>query len=324
MNRPSIIVSCSGEGLGHVARLGALVHELVQVASVYVVAPKTVHSFIKQYWPPIEDIYEIPLFGLVKRGHQIDHLSTVVSNLGAWACFLVKHLRVLCRYIRRTQAVCIITDFDPVMSVVGKLTGVVTIAFNHQGILKQFPVRSYDALSARVAYHVMVPFFHYEITSSFYQGDVGPLLRPEIVSMVAEKQSHIVAYCKPEFRDIFNQLPEWFPGEVFYFFPDEKRNYLETLRTCKAVISSAGHQFLSEVIFLKKPVLVLPQESQYEQTLNAQMVNKIGVGMVSTCGSFKRDVTYFLAHLSTYRPVDMSPDAPKQVKQHLMKIGVLS
>ncbi|MGV8041466.1 MAG: glycosyltransferase family protein [Thermoanaerobaculaceae bacterium] len=53
--------------------------------------------------------------------------------------------------------------------------------------------------------------------------------------------------------------------------------FLADLRSCAAVVSTAGHQLISEAVFLGKPVYAMPF-AIYEQTFNAAMVAKHGLG----------------------------------------------
>jgi len=62
-----------------------------------------------------------------------------------------------------------------------------------------------------------------------------------------------------------------------HIFNFDRQLFLEKLLDCNAIISTAGHQLLSEAILLDKPVLVLPFDT-YEQQYNAWVWENYGMG----------------------------------------------
>jgi uncharacterized protein (TIGR00661 family) len=53
------------------------------------------------------------------------------------------------------------------------------------------------------------------------------------------------------------------------------------LCTCDAVIATAGHTLLSEIVHLQKPVLAVPVDT-FEQTYNARSIEMAGIGRAAT------------------------------------------
>ena len=54
--------------------------------------------------------------------------------------------------------------------------------------------------------------------------------------------------------------------------------FVDDLVSCRALISSAGNQLITEARYLKKPCLVIPEPKQYEQYVNAFYVDYLGFG----------------------------------------------
>jgi uncharacterized protein (TIGR00661 family) len=50
------------------------------------------------------------------------------------------------------------------------------------------------------------------------------------------------------------------------------------LSTAKAVIATAGFTLMSEALYLGKPYLAFPMQGQFEQHLNAHMLDLLGYG----------------------------------------------
>jgi UDP:flavonoid glycosyltransferase YjiC (YdhE family) len=57
---------------------------------------------------------------------------------------------------------------------------------------------------------------------------------------------------------------------------------------------------LSEALYLGLPVLAFPQAGQYEQLLNARMLERSGMGMSGTLGTAEADVRDFVSKLDEF------------------------
>jgi len=55
--------------------------------------------------------------------------------------------------------------------------------------------------------------------------------------------------------------------------------FLEDLAGARGVIASAGFSLISECMYLRKKMLLLPLAGQYEQIINAQYIEKLGLGI---------------------------------------------
>lgn len=76
-------------------------------------------------------------------------------------------------------------------------------------------------------------------------------------------------------------------NEEFIFFGSKKKipgfhfkfakNFLEYLKTCKAVITLGGKLTISECLVFKKPMLVFPIKNHIEQLLNAYSIRNVSV-----------------------------------------------
>ena len=97
------------------------------------------------------------------------------------------------------------------------------------------------------------------------------------------------------------QALEAYPGYRFDVYPRKTGDFADALSRCKGVIAPAGHQLLSEALYLGKPVLAFPQKNQYEQTVNARMLEKSGFGMHGRFFCMKSDMKRF------FRKIDELP-----------------
>jgi hypothetical protein len=53
---------------------------------------------------------------------------------------------------------------------------------------------------------------------------------------------------------------------------------MEDLAGCDAVVSTAGNQLVGEALFLGKPMLVMPEAWNFEQSVNAHFLEQSGAG----------------------------------------------
>jgi hypothetical protein len=86
-------------------------------------------------------------------------------------------------------------------------------------------------------------------------------------------------YLKPGYRKPIVRALKKIGVTNYHLFPDPSKDYAKTLASCRAVIAGGGHQTICEALYLGKPILAIPQRGQYEQRLNAAMVDAGGFGV---------------------------------------------
>lgn len=62
------------------------------------------------------------------------------------------------------------------------------------------------------------------------------------------------------------------------FLPVSTDQFSDDLANCHAVICNAGNQLLGESLYLRKPVLAIPELGNYEQMLNGYLLNQLKGG----------------------------------------------
>jgi uncharacterized protein (TIGR00661 family) len=147
---------------------------------------------------------------------------------------------------------------------------------------------------------------------------VGPIIRSEIEALKkrVRREDFVLVYVKrPLEKAIIPKLQGL--DQRFVMFVKEPKDHVksknitykrqslvefaEYLSRCKAVISSAGEQLMSEALFLGKPMFLLPEHGTYEQKLNAELVKKNEVGDSEDITSVKREqIQRFLSNLPLY------------------------
>jgi len=88
-----------------------------------------------------------------------------------------------------------------------------------------------------------------------------------------QRQSRAEVHCFVEGGA--SALPRAAPG--FHAHELDATSFLEQLAGCRAYVGSAGFESLCEAHYLGKPILAVPTEGQFEQTLNAWDAQRCGV-----------------------------------------------
>jgi uncharacterized protein (TIGR00661 family) len=207
----------------------------------------------------------------------------------------------------------VLTDYEPASAQIAYMTGARLITTEQQSkfLMYRTPgvggfTRGQEAAKLRYFF----PAADLRVASSFFPmewerderfaGEVtAPILRPDVLDLVPEVDEGLVlVYLSPwaAVRGDLRRAPAMFgahPGKRFVVFSAEdlgpvpanvetrrfdRAEFGKALASCSAVIATAGHQLLSECVYLGKPVLALPFDV-YEQRFNAAMVERWGFGV---------------------------------------------
>jgi UDP:flavonoid glycosyltransferase YjiC (YdhE family) len=84
-------------------------------------------------------------------------------------------------------------------------------------------------------------------------------------------------------REIRRPVKVYGPGRQgregnLHFRPRSESGLLEDLAGCSWAVSGGGHTFISEALYLGKPVLSYPMARAFEQYLNAFYLERLGYG----------------------------------------------
>ena len=290
-----IVYGCNGEGRGHAARTAALWPELNRSLDITVWCPESIQPFLYEKCHDIR-IQTIRGLHFSLREHRVDYWGTIVMNspiLGKFNTITDQ----MAKEMKERGIQGVISDFEPFTAVASAKAGIPLINLNHPAVVRRSLSLLPDAVSAKIVASFMTPPAQKNLICSFYDGDVGPILRDEIRQAVPRKGDYILVYVKKSSAEEIKRILADFPKKEFHIFPDYEKDFVTSLAGCAGVIAPAGHQLLSEALFLKKPILAIPQQGQYEQRLNARMLKASGWGRQTEMKKLKGDLTTFLEEL---------------------------
>lgn len=293
-----IAYSFAGEGLGHAMRTTVIGPLVEQKHDVVYFTPDLVKDFVARRLG--DRRYERVLhFAFQKRGEKVRPLASLLCTIPLLIGFPFEMIRLVGR-LRALRIGAVISDFDPFLPWAARFAGIPVLQINHPGIVQRVLRRRPLALITALATRILEGPWDERIHISFYGGDVGPLLRKEIFAHPVRQDGAILVNLKDSLRPVV--LPILDAMSLRYLLvPDPRVNFEEALAECSCVLSTAGHQIIAECIALNKPILVIPQRGQWEQQLNAQMLEKTGKGSSTTIDRLGADLVQFMLHLERYR-----------------------
>ncbi len=293
-----IAMSCTGEGLGHAARTVALAQMLRDRYEIVVFAPRKLFPFLIENLGnvPVEDI---PYFSFAKVRERIHYAGTTYRNIPGLFRFPVEVSRIVRRF-RRHEIKALISDYDPYCSFAADRIGLPILQINHPSVVLRRRDYSLESITAKLISILLMGKYHRKLIVSFYDGDVGPIVRRSLTTASVPPEDFFVVYLKPGYRKTMLRALKRLAIHNVVVFPDPNRNIIDDLTRCRAVISSAGHQFMSEALVLKKPVFVVPQTGQYEQWLNARMLEDSGWGTYATMNDLDSRLSDFVHNIERY------------------------
>lgn len=297
-----IVYGICGAGHGHVMRALAVMSQFPQ------------HDFLAVTWGdalPILDgrcrvlVCPNPESPVVR--HRVDVLATVRTSASVLARGGV-YLRRVRDAVAAFGADVAISDWEFFVPKASRALGIPCLSLDHQHVIASgshdIPWRDWPSfwstlLSTRCLYSSASAY----LATSFYRPlrqrrssiqVVPPLLRPEVLACVPRDGDHVVAYQGYTTFDAFVALLASSPRPVVAYGPWPTRregnirferffeaDFLESLASCAYVVCGGGHSLISEALFLGKPVLSFPITNQYEQTLNALYLSRLGLGQFS-------------------------------------------
>jgi uncharacterized protein (TIGR00661 family) len=148
-----------------------------------------------------------------------------------------------------------------------------------------------------------LPFCDHYLITTFFRPEIRkkntslhpPILRPEILAAQATEGEHVLVYQTAEGNETLVRAlaasgiehriygmrrgitEEAVEGNLRYR-PFSEVGFVEDLASARGVIASGGFTLMGEAVYLKKPMLAVPLEGQFEQVMNARYLEHLGYG----------------------------------------------
>jgi uncharacterized protein (TIGR00661 family) len=306
----SIVYAMCGEGRGHATRARAIVEAMRGRHQLTLFASDCAYDMLGVHYPT-DDVHLVRIPGL-RFGYSGPGRVDLMRTLWMAARFrweLNDLVEAILPELERARPDLIIADFEPIVPRAARRLGLPFVSFDHQHYLV---VSDFSALpfAVRQEANLAGPFVRalYDwqqatIVSAFYRAPlkkayrdttwVGTLIRPEMLPIRPSHGRYLVAYMRryasPETLSaltasgrevrVYGLGARASDGPLRFLDIDERR-FIDDLAGCDAVVSTAGNQLVGEALFLSKPLLVMPEAMNFEQSVNAHFLEKSGVGWV--------------------------------------------
>ena len=305
-----ILYGVVGEGMGHATRSHVVLDHLARRGhEIRIVVSGRAHAFLVKRLGEFPNVTIEEIHGLTLSyfGNELDRTQSVYQNLKGAPKALKKNVDVYRRVAESGFAPdLVISDFESWAALYARRHGVPVISIDNMQIINRCEhdkelvrAKGFDFELARLAVKMKVPkAYHYLVTSFFfppvrkkYTALVPPILRPEIVDLKYEPESHVLVYqtqtTNQALVPTLKRLPwrfrvyglgrEGSDGNVT-LCPFSETRFLEDLRTARAVVCGGGFSLLGEAVSLGVPTLSIPVVGQFEQELNARYLDALGYG----------------------------------------------
>jgi uncharacterized protein (TIGR00661 family) len=329
-----ILYGVPGEGMGHATRSKVVIAHLLESGhDVHVVSSARAYTFLNQFFEG--RVTEIKGFHFAYKNAEVSKSGTFMLNLKSAGKNLFYNYAKKLEIEQNFTAELVITDFESFSYFYAKTKGLPLISIDNMQVMSRCDLDIKIAKEEKSNYNLAkqivkakVPNCNHYLISSFFDAKVTkkntllvpPIIRKEIVEAKVSEQNHILMYQTSSSLKTVEQTLAELPHETFIvygmnkdesrgnvvFKPFSEAGFIQDFASAKAVIANGGFSFISEAVYLKKPVYSFPIANQFEQYMNAEYLDKLGYGRHFTAlGSdqlkaFIYDLNRFKKNLSAY------------------------
>ncbi|MEY4875743.1 MAG: hypothetical protein RL708_892 [Bacteroidota bacterium] len=330
-----ILYGVPSEGMGHATRSKVIIEWLLnEKHDVQIVSSGRAFEFLSAHFP--NRVHQIDGYHLAYKNAEVSITKTFFSTLKDAPKKLqtnylqYKHLHQL------LKPDLVISDFESFSHFFAKTNKLPLISIDNIQMLNRCKLeidiptseKNNFTIGKTITKAKVAGANHYFI-SSFFEAPiikkntsfVPPIIRNEIINTKPSKGKHILVYqTSTSQTDLVDELLK-ITNETFYVFgfnKDEKQSnvqlkkfseteFVNLLATAKAVICNGGYSFISEAVYLHKPICSVPIANQAEQFVNAAYVDKYGFGRhfskftADNIKSFLYDINKFETNLLAYK-----------------------
>ena len=325
-----IIYGVAGEGFGHSSRSHLIGQRFIDAGhDVMFVGSQKSLLYLKRYFG--RRVKEIFGLSFAFEGERIDKSETLKRNLLRLPEANRQNDELFKKHFEPFEPDLIVSDFEPFSAWWAWRKSVPFISIDHEHVLTlcklDHPAKNwFSRLTASVVTechyvgaiaYVIVNFFNapVRIDSAVL---APPIVRTDVRELKPTTGDNIILYSTTGTNlDRLKETLHKFGHQSFVIYgfntdvEDQnclfkKRStegFLTDLASARGVIASAGFSLISECMFLKKKMLLLPLAGQYEQIINARYIQKLGLG-ISAETLDEAAITEFLDDLDKSIPSD--------------------
>ncbi len=301
-----ILYGVPSEGMGHATRSKVVIRYLLSKEhDVRVVSSDRAFTFLQTHFG--DRVLPIEGFHLAYKNARVSVGETVFMNIKNAPKQVLKNFTAYQLLLEDFTPDLVISDFESFSHFFAKTKNIPFVSVDNMQVLNRaqldIDIPKEEKANYLLSKHIVkakVPGAqHYFITSFFHPpirkentSYVAPIIRDEILRATRSVKKHIVVYqTSTSQKDLILTLQS-LPNEqfiVYGFNRDEEhgnvvlktfseKEFIRYVATAKAVIANGGFSFISEAVYLHKPICCVPIQNQFEQYVNAAYVEKLQYG----------------------------------------------
>lgn len=330
----NILYGVPGEGMGHATRSKVIIDFLLeQNHHVQVVSSSRAYQFLNANFP--HRVHEIEGMHFAFKDSKVSKTGTVVLNVKNASKLLFQNFAEYLALKKSFTPDLVISDFETFTTLFAKTHDLPLISIDNMQVINrcklEIPIprseKSNYAISKSIV-KVKVPKAEHYFISSFFEAQiqkknttlVPPIVREAIIKTQVQEGKHILMYQSSSninhVIEVLHQIPDYtfyvygfnqdlvHQNIVFKSFSEE--GFVADLASAKAVIANGGFSFISEAVYLQKPIYSFPLQDQFEQFVNASYIEKLGYGRhfeqltADHLNAFLIDLPKFKNNLASY------------------------
>ena len=329
-----ILYGVPGEGMGHATRSKVVIDYLLSLGhDVHVVSSDRAFTFLDKSFPG--RVTEIKGFHFAYKNAKVSLSGTFMLNLKNAGKNLVYNIGKQLQIEKDFKPQLVITDFESFAYYFAKLHSLPLISIDNMQIMNRckldIKIEKSEKGNYRLAKQIVkvkVPGCNHYLITSFFDAEVvkknsllvPPIIRKAIAEAKVSEQNHILMYQTSSSLKTVQETLEKLPQQNFIVYgmnqdktkgnvrykPFSETGFIADFASAKAVIANGGFSFISEAVYLKKPVYSFPIANQFEQYINAAYIDKLGYGKhfnelsADNLKSFLFDISHFQQNLLAY------------------------
>lgn len=330
----NILYGVPGEGMGHATRSKVIIDFLLaQNHNVQVVSSSRAYQFLNKNFP--KRVHEIEGMHFAFKDSKVSKTGTVLLNVKNASKLLFQNFAEYLELKKNFKPDLVISDFETFTTLFAKKHDLPLISIDNMQVINRckldIPIPSSEKNNYTISKSIVkvkVPNAQEYFISSFFEAQVvkegttlvPPIVREAIIDAQVQAGNHILMYQSSsninKVIEVLHQIPEY----TFYVYGFNKDlvnkniifktfsedGFVSDLAAAKAVIANGGFSFISEAVYLKKPIYTFPLQDQFEQFVNASYIEKLGYGRhfeqltADNLKAFLFDINKFNSNLASY------------------------
>ena len=327
-----IIYGVAGEGFGHSSRSHLIGRRLIDSGHDLLFAgSRKSLLYLRQYFG--SRVHEVHGLSFTYKGGTVRPIRTFFGNLSRLPQANRTNRKLFKEHYEPFGPDLVISDFEPFTAWWAWRKKIPYISIDHEHMLTKCRLEHkrsewFSRLTATAvtglyyfgaASYIVINFFKTPLKSE-RAVLAPPVVRPEVTALTPEQGSHVVLYTTSADRleELMSLLASFkdYEFRIYGFDMEDRRGnctfkkrstegFLADLASARGVVASAGFSLISECLYFRKPMCLLPVPGQYEQIINAHYIEKLGLGV--SCNELDAEtIARFLD--KTEAPTSTHPD----------------